>query len=186
MAVKAHPIVLLTGAGFTQNFGGFLADQMWEKILNQPVVYQTHSLRQTMLSQDNDLNFEKLYSLLRRRHESEYPPFLNALDLTFRQLDEVVRRNAKNSADCQINLEGLALFFRQFEPAGGQTKGFIFSLNQDLLFERMVYKGVPYLPGVQNELQCQKVDETRDIQKLRIPAEINLSFESLNVIKIHG
>jgi hypothetical protein len=32
--------VLLTGAGFTKTFGGYLASEMWATILNQPEVLQ--------------------------------------------------------------------------------------------------------------------------------------------------
>ena len=30
--------VLLTGAGFTKTFGGYLASEMWATILNQPEI----------------------------------------------------------------------------------------------------------------------------------------------------
>jgi hypothetical protein len=35
MTTEIREPVLLTGAGFTRNFGGFLADQMWARIFNQ-------------------------------------------------------------------------------------------------------------------------------------------------------
>ena len=34
MAMQIREPVLLTGAGFTRNFGGFLANQMWDKVFN--------------------------------------------------------------------------------------------------------------------------------------------------------
>ena len=38
MAMQIREPVLLTGAGFTRNFGGFLANQMWDKIFNHEQV----------------------------------------------------------------------------------------------------------------------------------------------------
>jgi len=38
--------VLLTGAGFTKNFGGPLAREIWSLIFNNPRIQQTPSLRQ--------------------------------------------------------------------------------------------------------------------------------------------
>ena len=34
MAPQISKNILLTGAGFTKNFGGFVATEMWEKIFN--------------------------------------------------------------------------------------------------------------------------------------------------------
>jgi hypothetical protein len=36
MLKDCSEIVLFTGAGFTKNFGGFLAKEMWSKIFNNP------------------------------------------------------------------------------------------------------------------------------------------------------
>ena len=189
--MNVHPIALLTGAGFTHNFGGFLADQMWEKILNQPETYNTQSLRETMLDEKWELNFEALYSYLRKRNESEYPYFLAALNKTFSELDEVVRKNAKNPLECNVNLDQLKVWFHQFTPTERGKKGFIFTLNQDLLFERLNHNTVPWVPGLPNALQCGEVDRGREIKKVRLPESINCEdlcnhLVSLNLIKIHG
>jgi hypothetical protein len=181
-----HRLALLTGAGFTHNFGGFLADQMWEKILNQPDVYLTDSLRQTILLRENELNFEKLYSLLRKSPGLEYSTFLKALDRTYVQLDEVVRKNAVNSSEGEVDLNQLMDWLLRFIPKQQGSSAFLFTLNQDLFFERMRHRVPPYLPGVPRELQCLNVAQTRDIQKFRLSAENTFGFESLNLIKLHG
>ena len=38
MAMQIREPVLLTGAGFTRNFGGFLTNQMWDKVFNHEQV----------------------------------------------------------------------------------------------------------------------------------------------------
>ena len=41
--------ILLTGAGFTKTFGGFLGSEMWAAIFNQPEVGEDNKLREYML-----------------------------------------------------------------------------------------------------------------------------------------
>lgn len=42
--------VLLTGAGFTHNYGAYLATQMWGAIFKQPEIRNEEQLRSTMLN----------------------------------------------------------------------------------------------------------------------------------------
>ena len=44
MAMQIREPVLLTGAGFTRNFGGFLTNQMWDKVFNHEQVQHYPSL----------------------------------------------------------------------------------------------------------------------------------------------
>ena len=50
--------VLLTGAGFTHNFGAPLASELWAAILNHEAVQNTPRVREAMLS---DFDFESFY-----------------------------------------------------------------------------------------------------------------------------
>jgi hypothetical protein len=50
--------ILFTGAGFTKNFGGFLATEMWTKIFNHPEVQKQPRLRELLL---NDFYYESIY-----------------------------------------------------------------------------------------------------------------------------
>jgi hypothetical protein len=58
MAMQIREPILLTGAGFTRNFGGFLANQMWDKIFNREQVQNHPSL--VNLLKDN-FDFESVY-----------------------------------------------------------------------------------------------------------------------------
>ncbi len=51
-------LILLTGAGFTHNFGGFLAREMWSKIFNNPIVQASTEARKLLL---DDFDFESIY-----------------------------------------------------------------------------------------------------------------------------
>jgi hypothetical protein len=59
MTKQIREPVLLTGAGFTRNFGGFLVNQMWDKILNHEQVQSHPSL--VNLLKDN-FDFESVYN----------------------------------------------------------------------------------------------------------------------------
>jgi hypothetical protein len=52
--------VLLTGAGFTKTFGGYLASEMWATILNQPEVQNSPELLKGMRDLEN-LDYEMYY-----------------------------------------------------------------------------------------------------------------------------
>jgi hypothetical protein len=59
MSVELTPkAVVLTGAGFSRPFGGYLAAEMWAAILRQPQVRESPALRERMLK---DMNFEAVY-----------------------------------------------------------------------------------------------------------------------------
>jgi hypothetical protein len=49
--------VLLTGAGLTRNFGGYLAAEMWAVIFRQPEIRRYPNLRKRMLE---GLDYEAL------------------------------------------------------------------------------------------------------------------------------
>ena len=50
--------IILTGAGFSKPFGGYLASEMWSISLNQPLVAESKRLREFLLG---DLSFEHVY-----------------------------------------------------------------------------------------------------------------------------
>jgi hypothetical protein len=51
--------ILLTGAGFTKTFGGFLGSEMWAVIFNQPEVQRDEGLRSLML--ERGFNYEWIF-----------------------------------------------------------------------------------------------------------------------------
>ena len=50
--------MLLTGAGFTKNVGGYLSSELWAKIYNYPAVQDSDTLRRLLQS---DMDFEWIY-----------------------------------------------------------------------------------------------------------------------------
>lgn len=123
--------VLLTGAGFSRPFGGLLAAEMWAAILTRPEVRQSRALRDLLLS---DLDYESVYG--RVLTDASYPvdlrrSFTEALRGAYAVMDEAIRSYAQ-----QARRMCPALLTRFAPATGEQSRGFIFTLNQDLLVER--------------------------------------------------
>src|SRR5260370_29782185 len=57
--MKAKEHVLLTGAGFTKNFGAPLASELWSIILGNPALDGAPRVREALL---NDFDFESVYN----------------------------------------------------------------------------------------------------------------------------
>jgi len=61
---------LLTGAGFTKGFGGFLAAEFWSLLLNSPEVQESPlQLRLRLKTGPEPFDFEQLYADLEPSHK---------------------------------------------------------------------------------------------------------------------
>jgi len=185
------PRVLLTGAGFSHNFGGFLADQMWGHILNNPDVSTHATLRRKMLDGRYNLNYEKIYSDLRVRKDPRFITYAKAVFDAYQRLDEILRVSIFNEG----RTHGIALpEVNQwlFELGDSQSNGIIFTLNQDLFFERQrvaKFFDELVLPGIPKEGQPRSVAPSKQIHPVvEVPRleEPNLKLGRLNLIKLHG
>jgi hypothetical protein len=124
--------VLFTGAGFSKPFGGYLASEMWSLVLNQPEILDCERLHELLLQ---DLNYERVYDTVLFSGDFsklEQDAFTASLQSAYRELDEAVR--SKPQAIATLNS-----FLRRFAGSGSE-RGFVFTLNQDLLLERF-YRG---------------------------------------------
>lgn len=192
--LKIHPIVLLTGAGFTHNFGGYLATQMWEHIFNEAGIYKSARLQALMRGKKHKFDFEKLYATLRKEGGTDFETYQKSVTKVYSDLDEIVRRSLDQSKH-RVSLVGLRRWLgRRFSGLGERPKmkGFIFSLNQDLFFERQARDGFAFaLPGLPPDAQPGAVQHTREIVPVRLPEQISAasiysSLQDQNLIKLHG
>lgn len=187
---RLPPYTLLTGAGFTAGVDGFLTDQMWEQIFNQPQICGNDALRKRM---QDDFNFERIYDdLFRDKDQELFRIYALAVAVAYDRLDYVVRRAEQTGVD----LNGLRSWLSRF---GGQSfsarhKGVIFSLNQDLFLERLRKDAAAFelrLPGLQSFAQAQSIADHDGVRKTPIPkgasaASIAKEFGTINLLKLHG
>lgn len=192
--LNVHPIALLTGAGFTHNFGGYLATQMWERIFNEIGVFKSARIQALMKGKNNKFDFEKLYATLRKENGSDFAVYEKAVAKVYGDLDELVQRSL-NQTKHGVSLVGLRRWLgRRFNGLGDRPKmkGFIFSLNQDLFFERQARDTLAFaIPGVPPAAQPGVVQANSSIVRVRLPESIDrgairMSLQDQNLIKLHG
>jgi hypothetical protein len=123
--------VLLTGAGFTKNFGGLLADEMGDIIYNSQ-----HLLKSPVRNiLHNKSNYEDFYEEVLNGNftNEEKKAAEDAIFEAYKKLDEVIRNFVYLANN--VHLNGVNNLIDMF--AGGSDKsGFCFTLNQDLFIER--------------------------------------------------
>jgi hypothetical protein len=133
--------VLLTGAGFTRNFGGFLANEMWDRIFNHEQMQQHPSLVNLL---KNNFDFESVYNEV--MDGNSYPleaqaALQRAVKNAYDQLDAATRNYWGSSAYASlasqplVNWLGFNKFLDRF-ASEKKSRGYIFTLNQDLFVER--------------------------------------------------
>lgn len=133
MANTNKNLMLLTGAGFTRNFGGFLAREMWSKIFNNPLVQGNTEARGLLL---NDFDFESVYSAKMSHGEETIKIIREAVEMAYKDLDDTVKNWVFNHNNpIALNTYGLGELF-SFISSRSSEKGWFFTLNQDLFMER--------------------------------------------------
>jgi hypothetical protein len=123
--------ILLTGAGFTKNFNGYLAEEMWAAILRQPEVRGNHKLRRALL---DCMNFEEVYDRIvtSEDYAEERPSFVTAVRRAYEQMHERIcsaelKIGPSAAQACRLILSAFA--------GRARERGFFFTLNQDLFVE---------------------------------------------------
>jgi hypothetical protein len=139
-AFRAHTSIvrryLLIGAGFSHNWGGWLASEAFEYLLGDPAVFANDKLRTLLWKHQSTGGFEAALDELQREAESNS------------QLDELRLRSAVRRMFDTMNsaFKSKGLEFRQLIGHDHPVRNFlfrfdaIFSLNQDLLLE-YCYRG---------------------------------------------
>ena len=136
--------VLLTGAGFTANFGSPLARQIYNILLNAAQVQHNEEIRELFLLDENikNSNYEAIYEQILSSVPNEdlkrefdnllWTTFLNKVDF-FSKTPQWVNYSGIKSQDYLLEN-----FFIKFICS--KNKSIFFSLNQDLFIERQCSK----------------------------------------------
>lgn len=133
MDINCSRNVLLLGAGFTKNFGGLLASEMWAEIFNHEKVQAQARIRQKMLE---CFEYESIYNSVLRDDSftgDEKTAIRDATKSAYEHIDTILIDELINGGAPRWTWQ-LNRLLKEF----GETKdnSFIFTLNQDLLIER--------------------------------------------------
>lgn len=191
--------VLLTGAGFTKNFGGFLSNEMWAKIFNCREVQNKPTLKNILL---NDFDYESVYHKV---YDGDYTDEKEAINTAifeaYSKLD-VIAQNYIPATDASKSeiLHGARKIIDRFTWENSQID-FFFTLNQDLFIERLISDTKKRIsnPGISRRIVNPLFINARlplksdDFIKVPTKDELDttrhattLSHIELNYIKLHG
>ncbi|MEA3494344.1 MAG: SIR2 family protein [Candidatus Margulisiibacteriota bacterium] len=176
-------IILLTGAGFTKNFGGFLADEMWAYIFNHKNIQISKELKDLAYKH---FNYEDLYDEV-LKSEKNLPAFIEVIDKAYQLQEKSIKANLINRSQIPIN-------FCEFLKSHVAS---IFTLNQDLCFETSIIstKGtaidlqfeLPFSPDNRKAHPFDKspklLPSKKELDKLEKTTDIS---NNLNYFKLHG
>jgi hypothetical protein len=187
--------ILLTGAGFTRNFGGLLASEMADSIYNSNYLRGFPEIKKIL---HNISNYEEFYEkvIIGDYSPQQKDAVVSALSEAYERIDKAVREWSYLS-DGQVNIYGVRRLLGRFAGEANQC-GFFFTLNQDLFAERQltgdVHLEIPCvssMPRHKNQLgpsdyvtlpTCSQLD-----QKLNDPIHpLSTGSRTLYFVKLHG
>ncbi len=167
MIKEISKFILLTGAGFTKNFGGLLASEMWSKIFNHEQIQSLPRLKEILI---DDYDYESIYYRVINGSydDNEKAAISTAIFQAYETLDDIVRQWLFNSnSPYPVNIYGVNKMIERF--AGDQMElGFFFTLNQDLFIERhfntitknLIHPCVKRIPDVHKTIDGLAIDNT--------------------------
>jgi len=140
---------LLLGAGFSRNWGGWLASEVFDYLLGCPEILNNPPLRRALWKTEDDGGFEQTLSKLQSDHalnQSDRDQAIHAFELALmRMFDDM------NAALLEVeDLEFPATQRNTVSELLVRFEG-IFTLNQDLLLEHLYMRNSPrrtQLPGL--------------------------------------
>jgi SIR2-like domain len=139
---------LLTGAGFTKTFGGYLATEMWAAIFNQQEVQKSETLLKGMRQ---ELNYEKFYDHIQSHGEDhEKKALSSAVRNAFEEMEDILNALQRVPRERSRAVACCTSFITRLAPAPGPN--FVFTLNQDMYFERFHSNEIiTEIPGVEQD-----------------------------------
>jgi len=181
--------ILLTGAGFSKDFGGFLRKEMWEKIFNNRFLKESYPRINELANKVLNYDYESIYSEV---HGDLFKEEKDAIDgfflKVYKQLDESIRSVFwRNNVPRDVK-ELIQRFSRKW--GGGE---YFFTLNQDLLIERLFFSEI-HIPGFNagNGISLIRDKEFSEEYIYEVPNNpsnqepLTVAPLKLHYIKLHG
>ncbi len=197
MSINFKNSVLFTGAGFTKNFGGFLAREMWSKIFNDLRLDELPRIKELLR---NNFDFETIYSEVINSQNytgKQKQEFQDVIKKAYADMDKMLSQYVFTGSDPYgVNTYGVNKLLGSFTGSSGET-GLHFTLNQDLFMERQTKRQPLGLATLKykdylDQIQTGKIETERTVQLpdrafLEDFKKNNLnSTGDLLYIKLHG
>lgn len=187
--------ILLTGAGFTRNFGGLLASEIADSIYNSDYLRGFLEIKEIL---HNISNYEELYEkvLIGDYCTEQRNAVANAVSEAYAKIDKAAREWSSLSNE-RVNIYGLRGLLSRFAGEMDQCGSF-FTLNQDLFAERQltgdVHLEIPCIssmPRHKNQLESSDYvtlpTSSQLNQKLNDPIHpLDTGSRTVYYFKLHG
>jgi len=191
MNINSKNLILLTGSGFTKNFGGFLGYEMWSLIFNHPLIQSNAKLKEILV---NEPNYELAYNDIINdsgSSEEEINIIKKAVEETYSNLDDNIKKwNFNNDNPTSLNIYGFRKFITRFIGSDSNEQGFFFTLNQDIFMEREQFGYIPL--GMSKLSHIPIWDFKREHYKIMPSVEVVNSMQDISnygnllYVKLHG
>jgi hypothetical protein len=190
--VNVKNCVLLTGAGFSKNFGAPLAADVWALLFSHPDVGLQPRVRNLLRKQ---FDFESVYQqvMMGDFDAREKSAMRKAVEDTYSYIDSILESYKTNAR--LPNIYEVQKFLNAF-AGDRRSPGFIFTLNQDLFMERHFYNSVrptlPFIPASANwfslnfSLISSPFENQVTIPETLSPSMQALGSDSFYYVKLHG
>jgi hypothetical protein len=194
--------VLLSGAGLSRNWGGYLAAEMWGAIFSDPKIQRNERLRDLLLG---DMDFEAVLPRVQTADEFEADRL---------EMNEAVRAafRLQDANNCHALSGPVSSSWTRFSEGvirrmvgadnhRAELSSFFFTLNQDILLERGFAPPTPnppHIPGVQTNdafwkrpregtARMERYDDQTHGVLVSPAPELTFDLrERFNYIKLHG
>ena len=160
--------VLLTGAGFSANFGGLLSREMWSKILSNPKFDSIPKIREAL---KKDFDFESVYSSVKNSGEysaEDKKIFQDIVEESYSSMDNALKLYSHHGFEKSgINTGNVTKWLGMFSGNSGEV-GAHFTLNQDLLVERAtgiipLGLSVPSNRQYREDINLKQIDSSKTV-----------------------
>lgn len=186
--------VLLTGAGWTKNWGGYLSEEFTNRLLSKPQVRAKRRLLDLCHSSNFEDALQKAWDYtedhIDEADAGDGPELQAAVMSVFEDMQADISRRHNHA----INMHRVQKFLSRFARHDAPT-GFLFTLNQDFWFESNYYSfyrgSRPQTPGVShgNVFFTPNAFVHTDgfIRQVNFKAGDRLRLDGCNnVVKLHG
>lgn len=183
--------ILLTGAGFTHNFGTPLASSIWSIIFNNVNIQISEPLRDLLIN-DKDFDYENIYHTVNNSDSytlKDKEIIATAIKKAYLYIDNIVQNPSCVSTATQVENHIIKRF----------KSSCIFTLNQDLFVERQLHKFPDtkiILPGAASKIlgkasSNDKFEEAADVslienKKFTKWDKVGKNRDNILYIKLHG
>lgn len=168
--------ILLIGAGFSKNWGGRLASEVWADVFTNGAVQARERVRKALL---NERSFEVVMENTLTDPNYDWEDQLaisGAISTTFKRMDDLFASTMIYAIDKEVNYATLKHLIKRFSGS------FIFSLNQDTLLEKLLqHWSVPFATPYVQQIGTAKIPDDRPASAAYQP-----DARSITLVKLHG